>query len=167
VVQYSVGPIITLHGRITAREHVDRLGNQVHPMTETLFPNNDAVFQDTNAPIHTAGTVQSWFEEHESELKPYPWPAQSPNLNIIEPVWSVLETSVKNRLLLPTSLKQLEDVLQEESNKISLETAQNLYESIPRRIAALLKAKKVVQHHINKEMCPVSLVFPLFCPAPV
>jgi hypothetical protein len=26
VLQYSVDPIITLHGRITAREYVDRLG---------------------------------------------------------------------------------------------------------------------------------------------
>jgi hypothetical protein len=42
VVQYSVGPIINLHGRITAR---DRLGNQVHPMIQTLFLKNDAVFQ--------------------------------------------------------------------------------------------------------------------------
>jgi hypothetical protein len=25
IVQYSVGPIITLHGQITAREYVDRL----------------------------------------------------------------------------------------------------------------------------------------------
>jgi hypothetical protein len=32
MVQYSVGPIIVLHGRITAREYVDRLGNQVRPM---------------------------------------------------------------------------------------------------------------------------------------
>jgi hypothetical protein len=35
MVQYSVGPIITLHGRITAREYVDRLSNQVHPMIQT------------------------------------------------------------------------------------------------------------------------------------
>jgi hypothetical protein len=41
---YSATPIITLHGRITAREYVDRLGNQVHPTIQTLFPNNDAVF---------------------------------------------------------------------------------------------------------------------------
>jgi hypothetical protein len=47
----SVGPIITLHGRITAREYVDRLGNQVHPMIQTLFPNNEAVFQDDSAPF--------------------------------------------------------------------------------------------------------------------
>jgi hypothetical protein len=38
-VEYSVGPIITLHGRITAREYVDRLCNQVHPMIQMLFLN--------------------------------------------------------------------------------------------------------------------------------
>jgi hypothetical protein len=53
VVQYSVGSIITLHGRITAREYMDRLVNQVHHMIQTLFPNNNAVFQDDNDPIHT------------------------------------------------------------------------------------------------------------------
>jgi hypothetical protein len=52
MVQYSVGPIFTHHGRITVREYVDRLGNQVHPMVQTLFPNNDAVFQEYNAPVH-------------------------------------------------------------------------------------------------------------------
>jgi hypothetical protein len=62
-------------------------------------------------------------------------------LNIIEPLWSVLETKVRNRFPTPTSLKQLEDVFQEEWYKILLETVQNLYESIPRRIAAVLKAK--------------------------
>jgi hypothetical protein len=54
---YSVGPIITIHGQITSREYVDRLGNQGHPMIQT-FLNNDAVFQDDNAPIHPAGTIQ-------------------------------------------------------------------------------------------------------------
>jgi hypothetical protein len=55
--QYSVGPIITLHSRITAREYVDRLGSHVHSMIQTLFPNNDGVLQDENAPIHTAATT--------------------------------------------------------------------------------------------------------------
>jgi transposase len=75
ILWYSVGPIITLHGRITAREYVDRLGNQVHPMIQTLFPNNDAVFQEDNAPLPTVGTVQWWFEEHEGKLQHLPWPA--------------------------------------------------------------------------------------------
>jgi hypothetical protein len=46
VAQYSVGPIITPHGRIAAREYVDKLDNQVHPTSQTLFPKKDAVFQD-------------------------------------------------------------------------------------------------------------------------
>jgi hypothetical protein len=57
MVLYSFGPSITLLGRITAREYVDRLGNQVHPMIQMLSPNNDAVFQDDSGPIHTAGIV--------------------------------------------------------------------------------------------------------------
>jgi hypothetical protein len=54
VVQYSVAPIITLHGRNTGRENVDRLCNVVHPIIHTLFPNNDAVFQDGIASIYKA-----------------------------------------------------------------------------------------------------------------
>jgi hypothetical protein len=53
-------------------------------------------------------------EEHEGEFQYFPWPAQSPDLNITEPLWSVLETRVRNRFPPTKSLKQLEDVLQEE-----------------------------------------------------
>jgi hypothetical protein len=72
VVQYSAGPIITLHGRITAREYLDRLSNQVHPMIQTLFPNNG---EDSKTTIHTVGSFQLWFEEHKNELQHLPWPA--------------------------------------------------------------------------------------------
>jgi hypothetical protein len=77
-------------------------------------------------------TVKSWFEEHEGELQHLPWPAQSPDFSVIEPLWSALETRVTNSFPSPTSLKQREDVLQEEWYKIHLETVQDLYETIPR-----------------------------------
>jgi hypothetical protein len=48
ILWYSVGPIIILHGQITAREYMDRMGNQVYPMIQTLFPKNDAVFHSYN-----------------------------------------------------------------------------------------------------------------------
>jgi hypothetical protein len=54
---------------------------------------------------------------------------------------SVLETGVRNRFPPPRSLKQHEDVLQEEWYEIPLETVQNLYKSTPRWTAAILKAK--------------------------
>jgi hypothetical protein len=77
IVQYSVGLIITLHGRNTAREYVHRFGNQVHPMNQTLFPNNNAVFLDDNALIHAAATS--------TLANTYP------GLNITEPPRSVLK----------------------------------------------------------------------------
>jgi hypothetical protein len=40
----------------------------VHPIIHTLFPNNDAVFQDGIASIYKAWTVQLRFEKHEGEL---------------------------------------------------------------------------------------------------
>jgi hypothetical protein len=125
----------------------------MHPMIHTLLPK-----KDNSARTHSTGTVQPWFEEREGELHHLTWPAQAS-------LCSVLETRVRNRFPPPISLKQLEDILQEEWYKILLETVRNLYESISRRIVALLKAKSgPTQHNINKEMCTVSVVFPLFCP---
>jgi hypothetical protein len=92
-----------LHEEFTFGEHPRKLTIRIawfqqHPMFKTLFLNNDAVFQDDNAPIHTARTVQSWFEEDEGELQ------QSQVLNITEPLWSVLENGVRKRFPPPISL---------------------------------------------------------------
>jgi hypothetical protein len=100
-----------------------------------LFPNNDAIFQDNYSPTHTARSVESWFEGHKDALQYLVWPAHSPNLNIIEPPWPILESSVISRFP-PLSLKQL----QEEQYSIPLETIQNLHKSIARRIQAVLQA---------------------------
>ena len=59
--------------------------------------------------------------------------------NIIKPLWLYLEYSEK-QIPPPSSLKQLEDVLHEERYNIPLETIQNLYQSIPRMIQAVLQA---------------------------
>jgi hypothetical protein len=71
---------------------------------------------------------------------------------------------VRTRFLPPISLKQLEDAIQKEWYENQLETVQNLHECVPRRFAVVLKAK-VFQHHNNKEICAVSIVFPLFYPS--
>ena len=75
-----------MSGRITASDYVDILCSLVHPVVQVLFPNNDAVFQDDDSPIHTARSVQSWFEENEDALLHHLWLAQTSNLKIVEPL---------------------------------------------------------------------------------
>ncbi|EFN61489.1 Transposable element Tc1 transposase, partial [Camponotus floridanus] len=68
------------------------------------------------------------------------WSAQLSNLNIIEPLWTVLEKRVRSRFSSSTSLKQLTNILIKEWDNILLEIIQKFHNSIPRRIEALLKA---------------------------
>ena len=70
-----------------------------------------------------------------------PWPAQSPDLNPIEHLWDVLERKVRSRWPLPKNKKELVNVLQEEWSKIEPEVLENLVESIPRRVKAVIEAK--------------------------
>ena len=65
--------------------------DHVHPIVQTLNPEGGAMYQDDNGPIHTARLMKDWFDEHESEAEHLPWPAKSPDLNIIEPLWGVSE----------------------------------------------------------------------------
>jgi len=81
---YSAGPIITMNVRITASDYVDILGNHVHPMVQMLFTNRDVFFQNDYSLIHTAGSVQSWFEEHEDAFQHLPCSEKLPVLYIIE-----------------------------------------------------------------------------------
>ena len=69
---YSAGPIITLNYLIIARNCMDILGNQVHPVVQMMFPKNDPIFQDDNSPIYIVRCFQSWFEEHEDGLNIFP-----------------------------------------------------------------------------------------------
>jgi hypothetical protein len=107
---HSAGPNITVNGQITTRDYMDSLDNPVLPMVQMLFPNDYANFQDENLLIHTSRSVHSWFEEHEDAVQHLPWPGKSPDLNIFEPLWSVLESRVRSGFPPPSSHKQLEDV---------------------------------------------------------
>ena len=99
---YSFGLVITLSGQITASDYVDILGNQVHLVFQRLFLTMQFFI---SSPVHLTGSVQSWFDKHGDALQHLPWPAQSSNLNIIGPLWSVFESTASSRFLSPIILQ--------------------------------------------------------------
>ncbi|GBM28686.1 hypothetical protein AVEN_26096-1 [Araneus ventricosus] len=54
----GLGPLVILHGRIKSNHYLSILEDHVHPFVQTVFPGERPLFQDDNAPIHTARCVQ-------------------------------------------------------------------------------------------------------------
>jgi len=67
------------------------------------------------------------------------WPPQSPDLNLIENLWSIVKDQVSKRAI--THSNQLWTIVQEEYSRISSDIIASLYESMPTRIKAVLKNK--------------------------
>lgn len=64
---------------------------------------------------------------------------KAPDQNCIENVWHVLKVKVSNRH--PSNYKELVRVIKSEWATLSVEYAQKLVESMPRRVQALIAAQ--------------------------
>ena len=82
---------------------------------------------------------QNWFKDN--EIKVLLWPAQSPDLNPIEQLWEHLKRRLGEYPNPPGGILELWERTQEEWSKIEPSVCQNLIESMPRRIKAVLEAK--------------------------
>jgi transposase len=80
-------PISARNG-CTSRGYLDIIKEHLPP----LLINDDAVFMQDNAPIHTAGIIKDWFGTQHIDVMP--WPPYSPDLNCIEHAWPPLKEGV-------------------------------------------------------------------------
>jgi hypothetical protein len=69
------------------------------------------------------------------------WPAQSPDLSPIEHVWEYLKKKLSEYEVKPNGILELWEHVEVEWKKIPEDLCVCLIESMPRRIAAVIKAK--------------------------
>ena len=105
-----------------------------------VFPDGSGLFQEDNAPCHTAHIVREWFEEHDEVFTVLHWPPNSPDLNPIEHLWDVLDRQVRSTAPPPRNLQDLKDLLLMFWCQIPQDTFRGLVESRPRRVGAVLAA---------------------------
>ena len=102
---------------------------------------DDIIFQQDNDPNHTSKKVQKWFKDRGfTVLK---WPTQSPDLNPIEHLWHYFKRRLEEFEEPTSSVNELWDRVQRVWEEIPKEECQKLIESMPRRLAAVIRAKGV------------------------
>ena len=99
----------------------------------------DVIFQHDNDPKHSARMTVNWLLDNNIEV--LDWPAQSPDLNPIEQLWDHFKRRLSDYSSMPSSMAELWERMEDEWNKITKEKSIELIESMPRRIAAVIKAK--------------------------
>ena len=69
------------------------------------------------------------------------WPAQSPDLNIIENIWLYMKRELQKSVVDITTKNDLLREIQSVSRNIELDYVRNLYQSIPDRLNNVIEMK--------------------------
>ena len=133
----GTGTLKTITGRMNGEGYIDILGDQLIPSAHLLGYGQHFILQDDNAPCHRARIVNEWKEAE--GIRTLQWPAQSPDLNPIENLWSDLGRAVRGDHCV--TLRELDECLHRHWDQIGRQTCMNLVRSMPRRIQAVLDAR--------------------------
>ncbi|QRW21104.1 Transposable element Tcb2 transposase [Rhizoctonia solani] len=136
----GVGRLYRIDGHLTAVHYTKILKEELRgTMADLSIPVRRTVFQHDNDPKHTAKLTQEWLNTQ--QLSVLPWPANSPDMNIIENVWDYLDRRVRMRHQLPTRANDLWAILQEEWECIPQAYVDKLYDSMTERVQEVIDRK--------------------------
>ena len=136
----GVGYLCKIDGKMDQHLYCQILEDDLQATLEHYgWEPEDVIFQQDNDPKHTSKMAREWFQDH--GISVLPWPAQSPDLNPIEHLWSILKRKLAEYEEAPAGIIELWERVQVEWEKIGVESCQRLIESMPRRMEAVIKAK--------------------------
>lgn len=129
-----------ISGKINSEKYVDILKSCLLPMAKLNCP-TDYIFQQDNCRIHTSVYTKKFFEEN--KINYLNWAPYSPDLNIIENIWSKLSTIVY-RDGPSKNLRELKNRIisaSKEFNETNRLYVSHLYSSMPKRLCDVIERK--------------------------
>lgn len=101
---------------------------------DLFFEDNELIFQDDNDPKHRARLLCQW--KFDFSINSLNWPPNSPDLNPIENIWHLLKNKLEciENQTSEEFIKSIEIIWK----NISIETINNIIDSMPRRIEKVI-----------------------------
>jgi transposase len=140
VTSQGVGYIAEIEGIMDQNLYLEILEGELADTIEYYeIEAEKMIFMQDNDPKHTAKKVQNYLKDQ--EFKVMNWPAQSPDLNPIENCWSYLKSKIYAHEKPANGLHELWERVEIEWEAISQDYLTKLYESMPKRMQACIRAK--------------------------
>jgi len=124
---HGVGKLRRIYGNMNKEMYLNILEDSMVPSYNRLFHGDYLIFQQGNDPKHTSKVVKDWFEVN--NIQKLEWPSQSPDLNPIENLWSLLDRKTRCRNPNEGELFHIPELLDD------------LVSSMPRRVQAVIDDK--------------------------
>lgn len=133
----GVGHLCLIEGIMDQEIYVNILEEPMVHSADLLLGRENWHFQQDNDPKHTAIHVKEWLLDNNCTAMG--WPAQSPDLNPIKNLWSLLDRQLSNRKC--NSEAELFKYLKEGWNSIPLDLLDRLIGSMHDRCQAVIDNK--------------------------
>lgn len=134
----GVGTLHEISERMTASIYIKVLKKNLGASKRKLALPRDWVFMHDNDPKHTARRTKLYLRR--TNVQVLEWPPNSPDLNPIEHLWGILKkryANMRKKMSVPFNFTTVE----KEWNSIPESVVRDLIESMPRRLAATIRAK--------------------------
>src|SRR5689334_6120542 len=140
ITYFGVGDACWIPDKMNSVFYVEVLKDYVFASRDWYSMNKSKfLFQQDNAKIHTASFTLNFIKR--SKIPITERPANSPDLNLIETIWSYLKMKLDRYPTAPKNLDDLWERVQDVWTSIPIEFIQGLYSSMPERMRKLYKCK--------------------------
>ena len=124
-------PLAFCSSKIDAVVYIEMLDDVYQPWVASYYPCG-IVFQQDNAPAHSAIHKKDYFLSEAMDV--LPWPAKSPDLNCIENVWGLLVQRVYEGRRQFDTIEDLKECLIYEWGKLTIDKVRKFIFFMPCRI---------------------------------
>jgi hypothetical protein len=132
--------LVVINGNLNKHNYISEI------LVPVVRPYHDGhphmIYQHDGAPAHTANIVKAWFTRNDIDI--LQWPAQSPDLNIIENLWNMLKEEIGPlNHLGPTQQDELITLINEAWERIRQRPGvlRKLYTSVKKRMKLTITKK--------------------------